>query len=965
MNALTETFSTAAQVAGRELAGRFRSPVALVFLAVFLIAVNLDFFTLSGFFARGLADVRPLFASLPLLLLMLVAALTMGGWAEERKLGTLEVLLTLPVRPWGLVLGKWLAGTALVALALALTWPLPFLVGLFAPLDWGPVIGGYLGAVLVGATWVALGLCVSSRTDNQVVALIVTLVIGGALVLVGDSMFTGLFGGDIADMLRAVGAGSRFESIERGVVDLRDLAYYGGLTLTALALNVAFLELPRIDHRAAPARAASRWGLVGLVALNAALFLLWLSPLPGLRLDLTADRAYSLAPITRQTVRSLEEPLYVEAFLSGRTHPLLAPLVPRIRDTLTELATISGGRVQVTIADPSTDDDLAVQIGEDYGIQSVPFGVSDRHSQSVVNAYFHVLVRYGDQHEVLSLEDLIEFDASMTGTDLDVRLGDLEYVLMRTIRKVSRSFQSLDSQLARLPEGTTATLYATPDTLPEEFRAGVDHLRTIVGELAERSEGRLSFTEVAPAESEAEELFKRYGLRPLAADIFGQQVFYAHLILISGDKAQRLMPGADAGEGDVRRSVEAAIRRASPGQLVQVGLLTETPEAPPQDPRIPPQFQPPPPQPDYQTFERLLLEGYEVSKAELDEGAVPDHLDVLIVAKPGRLSAEQQWAIDQYLMRGGAVIALASAYGVDVSQGGLSSKPIDPSLRELVRTWGVEVDDALVLDPQNAAFPIPVREPRGGFMMERIQLLPYPFFPDLRGQQLTSSHPATAGVTSLTVPWASPVRASKELPEGVEATPFLKSSTGAWTQSSGKIEPDFARWPDQGFGRPASETTAAQPLAITLVGPVRSAFAGRPSPVWSAAEGADPAGRTLTEAAQGARLAVVGSSELVGDLILRMADGVGGEVHRGNVQLMLNLLDWAVEDTDLLAIRSAGAFARTLPRMDEGSHASWELAAYGGALIPLIVIGALPWVRRRRLPAELESLSKQTSAKEA
>ncbi|TVQ91557.1 MAG: ABC transporter permease [Deltaproteobacteria bacterium] len=963
MNLLTETFSTATRVAVRELNARFRSPVALVFLGVFLVAVNLDFFTLSGFFARGLADLRPLFSSLPLLLLVLVAALTMGGWAEERKLGTLEVLLTLPVRPWGLVLGKWLAGVALVALALALTWPLPFLVGLFGPLDYGPVIGGYLGALLVGATWVAIGLCVSSRTDNQVVALIVSLVIGGVLLLVGDPLFTGLFGGEIADALRSVGAGSRFESIERGVIDLRDLAYYASITLAALGMNVAFLELPRIDHRTALPRAAARWGQAGLLAMNGALLLLWLSPLPGMRLDLTADRAYSLAPITKQTLRTLEEPLYIDAYLSGRTHPLLAPLVPRIRDTLSEVAMISGGRVHVTVADPATDDDLAAQIGEDYGIQSVPFGVSDRHSQSVVNAYFHVVVRYGDQHEILGLENLVEIDASSTGTDIDVRLGDLEYLFMRTIRKISRSFQSLDAQLARLPEGTTATLYATPDSAPSEFQEGIQHFRNLVGELAERSNGRLTFQEVAPSGGQVDELYRELGLRPLAADIFGQQVFYAHLVIRSGDKVQRLMTGADASEGDVRRSVEAAIRRASPGQLVRVGLLTEDPEAPPPNPNLPPQFQPPPPQPDYQSLQRLLLESYDVERVELDDGAVPDHLDVLLLAKTGTLSPEQQWAIDQYLMRGGAVIALASAYGVEV-QGGISSVLLDQSLRDLVQAWGVGVSETLVLDPQNAAFPMPVREQRGGFMMERVQLLPYPFFGDIRGKGL-ASHPALAGISNLTTPWASPLQLAEDLPDEVEATVLVRSSEQSWLQHTGEITPDFSRWPNDGFGRPAQEQPDAFPLAAALVGPMPSAFADRPSPVWEADAEGDPAGRTLTSAASDARLAVIGTSELVSDLLLRMADGVSGEVHRGNVQFLLNLLDWAVEDTDLLAIRSAGVFSRTLPRMDEAFQTSWELAAYAGALLPLLAIGTLPWLLRRRLPPELQELRRRASRKEA
>ena len=965
MNALTDTFRTAAEVARRELSASFRSPVALVFLGVFLVAVNLDLFTLSGFFARGLADLKPLFASLPLLLLLLVSALTMRQWAEERKLGTLEVLLTLPVRPWGLVIGKWLAGVGLVALALALTWPLPVLVGLLGPLDLGPVVGGYLGALLVGATWVAVGLCVSSRTDNQVVALIVTLGVGGVLLLLGDDAFTSLFGRETADILRGLGAGSRFDSIERGVVDLRDLAYYGGITATALTLNVAFLELPRIDGGSHPQRQGARWLHVSLVASNALLLSLWLSPLTTLRVDLTADGAYSLSPVTRDTLASLDEPLYIEAYLSDRTHPLIAPLLPRIRDTLREVDAIGGDRVRLTLADPATDDELAAEIGETYGIESVPFGVADRSSQSVVNAWFHVLVRYGDQHEVLGLEDLVEFDADVASTEVDVRLGDLEYVLARTIRKVSRSFQSVDAQLARLPEGSTLTLYATPETAPREFQGTLSLMREKAAELAERSGGRLAFEEVAPTPDQAQAIYEETGVRPLAADLFGQELFWAHLVLTSGDKVQRLLPGADATAGDVSRSLEAAVRRASPGQLVQVGLYTATPEAPPPNPNLPPQMQPPPPRPDYQALRQILLEGYDVTQVDLSEGDVPDHLDVLLLAKAGPLTDEARWAIDQYLMRGGAVIALAGAFEADFGpQGGLSLEEAPGDLRELLAHYGVDVEEALVLDPRNAPFPLPVQEQRGAYVLERIELLPYPFFPDVRGGSLDGSHPATSGLTNVTMPWSSPVRAAEELPEGVTARTFLESSDRAWTQTGTDIQPDFTTWPDAGFGPPADAERGARPLALTLTGPMRSWFADKPSPVWDAeaesdGEGdVDPTGRTLTEAAPEARLAVVGSAEGTSDLLVRLAESISGERHRGNLQLVQNLIDWSTEDTDLLAIRSAGAFARTLDPMEPDDHRIWEIAAYTGALIPLVLLGALPLVLRRRLPPELARLDR-------
>ncbi len=211
----------ASVVTRRELRSYFESPVALIFLAIFLVATLFSFFGTSSFFARNLADVRPLFAWLPLLLIFLVAAVTMRQWAEERKMGTLEVMLTLPIPTRQLVAGKFMAGLALVAIALAMTLPVPLMVSMLGDLDWGPVIGGYLAASLLAALYLAIGLCVSSRTDNQVVSLMLTLVIGGLFYLLGSDTLTRFFDHGTAELLRSLGTGSRFESMERGVLDLR------------------------------------------------------------------------------------------------------------------------------------------------------------------------------------------------------------------------------------------------------------------------------------------------------------------------------------------------------------------------------------------------------------------------------------------------------------------------------------------------------------------------------------------------------------------------------------------------------------------------------------------------------------------------------------------------------------------------------------------------------------------------
>ena len=232
-------------VALRELRAYFNSPIAYVFLLAFVGAALFTFFNAQAFFARGQADLRGLFEAVPLLTLLLVPALTMRLWAEEAKQGTMELLLTLPTKDHELVFGKFLASWALLGTGLVLTLPLAVTVSWLGNLDWGPVIGGYVGALLLGAAYLAIGQFVSAMTENQILAFILAFVVCLGFYGLGTETFSGLFSDRTAALLRALGTGSRFESIARGVIDLRDLLYYASLTRFFIALSVGALRARR------------------------------------------------------------------------------------------------------------------------------------------------------------------------------------------------------------------------------------------------------------------------------------------------------------------------------------------------------------------------------------------------------------------------------------------------------------------------------------------------------------------------------------------------------------------------------------------------------------------------------------------------------------------------------------------------------------------------------------------------
>jgi len=292
----------------REIGAYFGSPVAYLFIGAFLAVTLFVFFWADAFFARGIADVRPLFQWMPVLLIALVAALTMRSWSEERRAGTIEVLLSAPVSPAALVGGKFLAGLSLVGVSLLLTLPLPLTVEFLGPLDWGPVVGGYVATIFMAAAYVTIGLFVSARTENQIVSLIVTVLIGGAFFLVGSDWLTALAPQSVGDFMRLIGTGSRFDEITRGVLDLRDIYYYVSLVGVFLVLNVYSLERLRWGNQRSGARRHQAWRVAAvLVALNFLAANLWLQPIASARADITADQRYSLSGATRGYLSGLQE----------------------------------------------------------------------------------------------------------------------------------------------------------------------------------------------------------------------------------------------------------------------------------------------------------------------------------------------------------------------------------------------------------------------------------------------------------------------------------------------------------------------------------------------------------------------------------------------------------------------------------------------------------------------------------
>ena len=233
----------------RELRSYFVTPVAYVFLVIFLVLSGILTFYAGDFYDRDIADLQPFFVMHPWLYLMLVPAVSMRMWAEEAKTGTLELLLTLPMTLWQAMLGKFFAAWAFVGLALLLTFPIWITVNYLGSPDNGIIVAGYIGSWLMAGAFLAIGACLSTLTSSQVVAFILTAVVCVLLILAGQSevldFFQGAMPRKLVNGVAHLSMLRHYEAIARGVLDVRDLLYFV-LTIAAwLTAGVLVLDLKR------------------------------------------------------------------------------------------------------------------------------------------------------------------------------------------------------------------------------------------------------------------------------------------------------------------------------------------------------------------------------------------------------------------------------------------------------------------------------------------------------------------------------------------------------------------------------------------------------------------------------------------------------------------------------------------------------------------------------------------------
>lgn len=237
-------------IARRELAAYFATPVATVFIVIFLILQGSVTFNLGNFFDRGQADLAPFFTFIPWIFLLLVPAITMRLWAEERRQGTIELLLTLPITEGQAVMGKFLAAWAFCAIALALTFPFVITVNVLGQPDNGVIGSGYLGALLVAGAFLAIGSAASAVTRNQVIAFVLAVALCFVFAVASYPLVTDFLSRNtpiLADVARRIAVLDRYQAFTRGIVSARDLVFFATFIGFFLFLNTVLVDQRKTD----------------------------------------------------------------------------------------------------------------------------------------------------------------------------------------------------------------------------------------------------------------------------------------------------------------------------------------------------------------------------------------------------------------------------------------------------------------------------------------------------------------------------------------------------------------------------------------------------------------------------------------------------------------------------------------------------------------------------------------------
>jgi len=439
-------------------------------------------------------------------------------------------------------------------------------------------------------------------------------------------------------------------------------------------------------------------------------------------------------------------------------------------------------------------------------------------------------------------------------------------------------------------------------------RAHRDVVSGVVARYGDQSDGRLAINFVDPdadGGAVASQLAQTYGLQPMSASLFSNNRFYFHMLLEKDGQAVQI-PLDDLTETAFERNLKAGIKRFAGGFTKSVALVTS--------PGMPTQFGTP--GSEYGQLEGFLSGELNVFAEDLSDGSVSGVADVLLLAGPTDLDEKSVYAVDQFLMQGGTVIAATAPKSANFSQGRIDLANRNSGLQDWLAYQGLSMGESLVMDPQNAAFPAPVTRQVGNMQIQEMRMLNYPYFIDIRKNGLAQDNPITSGLPQLTMAWASPIEVDEEKNSQRQVITLLKSSDQSWLSESIDIMPQVGNGGGVAYspqGAQGQHTLAAEPV-----------FSG-----------------VIKHSADSARLVLFASNDFLRDQVVQMTGSANGSLSLSPFELMANTVDWSLEDTALMQIRSRGQFNRTLNPIENRTRLFWEYLNYALVAVALGIVALL------------------------
>lgn len=459
----------------KELKTYFDSPIAYIVLIVFLLIWEFLFF--KNVFLVGEASLRILFNFLPWLFLLLIPAITMGSVAQEISEGTIEFLLTHPVREIELLIGKYLAAMVFTAIVLLFIFPIALSLSPFGDLDWGVIMGEYMGSMLMASVIISLGIFFSSLFPSQITSLLLTATGGFLLIIAGFEIVTASLPLFLAPLLDKLSILSHFRSMARGVIDLRDVWYFASGTIVFLSL--AYLQF--LKRRFGNNRSIYRPYRIGIALFIGIAILINIvgSRIPG-RIDLTEGKIYTLTDATKKILANLDDVVNITLYASGKLPAQLQPVLRDTKDILRDYETFGKGNIILTYKNPDEKPYIAKE-AISVGVRQVQFNVIGQEEFRLKQGFLGVSVSYGGKHEAIPfVRDTSELEYDLTSIikklttkeKKTVRFlsGHGEKMLFTDYRLVSRELEkqfkvetfTIDDKTTSIPHDTAVLVIAGP-----------------------------------------------------------------------------------------------------------------------------------------------------------------------------------------------------------------------------------------------------------------------------------------------------------------------------------------------------------------------------------------------------------------------------------------------------------------------------------------------------------------------